>query len=95
MLALKWRVPPAEIDEVLERLSRRLPHVLARVQHDTRIDELPLDSLDVLELLCVIDHEFGVRLTQEMFERAKTAADLAKVIARNSSTQRKAGHALR
>ena len=95
MLALKLRVPPAEIDEVLERLSRRLPHVLARVQHDTRIDELPLDSLDVLELLCVIDHEFGVRLTQDMFERAKTAADLAKVIARNSSTQRKAGHALR
>jgi acyl carrier protein len=95
MLALKWRVPPAEIDEVLERLSRQLPHVLARVQRDTRIDELPLDSLDVLELLCVIDHEFGVRLTQEMFERAKTAADLAKVIARNSRTQRKAGHALR
>jgi acyl carrier protein len=95
MLALKWRVPPAEIDEVLERLSRRLPHVLARVQRDTRIDELPLDSLDVLELLCVIDHEFGVRLTQETFERAKTAADLAKVIARHSSTQRKAGHALR
>jgi acyl carrier protein len=95
MLALKWRVPPAEVNEVLERLGRRLPHVLARVHRDSRLDQLPLDSLDVIELLCVIDYEFGVRLTQEQFGRTKTVADLAKVIAKQSSRPRRADHALR
>ena len=95
MLALKWRVSPAEVDEVLQRLGRRLPHVLARVQRDSRLDELPLDSLDVVELLCAIDFEFGVRLTQEEFGRARTVADLAKVIAKRSSRPRRADHALR
>jgi acyl carrier protein len=95
MLALKWRVPPAEVDEVLERLGRRLPHVLARLHRDSRLDQFSFDSLDVLELLCVIDHEFGVRLTQEEFDRARTTADLAKAIARRSNRSRRANHALR
>ena len=95
MLALKWRVSPAEVDEVLERLGRRLPHVLDHVHRDSRLDQLPLDSLDVVELLCAIDSEFGVRLRQEEFGRAGTVAELAKVIAKRSSRPRRADHALR
>jgi acyl carrier protein len=79
-------------DEVLARLQRRLPYLLAEATDDTRIDQLPLDSMDVVELLCATEDEFGVSLTTENYLRARTVRDLLRVIARQS---RKAGHALR
>ena len=95
MLALIRCVRTAEVDHVLDRLGRRLPHVLGRVNRDTPIDQLLLDSLDLVELLCAIEQEFGVTLSPEMFGRAKTAADLATVIARRSIRQRTHDDALR
>lgn len=79
-------------DDVLTRLQRRLPHLLAEATSDTRIDRLPLDSMDVVELLCATEDEFGVSLTTEAYTRARTVRDLLRVI---SSQSRKAGHALR
>lgn len=79
-------------DDVRARLQRRLAHLLAEATNDTRIDQLPLDSMDIVELLCATEDEFGVSLTTEDYLRARTVRDLLRVIARQS---RKAGHALR
>ncbi len=89
---LNSRQDTTATDDVLARLQRRLPHLLSEATHDTRIDQLPLDSMDVVELLCATEDEFGVSLTTEAYTRARTVRDLLRVIARGA---RKAGHALR
>jgi len=79
-------------EDVLGRLQRRLPRLLSDATGDTRIDDLPLDSMDVVELLCATEDEFQVGLTIEDYMRARTVLDLLRVIAKRA---KKAGHALR
>ena len=49
---------------------------------DTQLADLSIDSLDVVELLCLIDEEFDVRLEQGRFEELGTVGNLAETIAR-------------
>jgi acyl carrier protein len=72
----------SEADEVLARLQRRMPHVFAGASRETRVSDLPLDSLDVVELLCATEDEFGVRLTSGHYQNAHTVGDLTQSIAR-------------
>jgi acyl carrier protein len=69
-------------DEVLSRLRRRVPQMFAGASRDTSLSDLPLDSLDVVELLCATDDEFGVLLTTASYTKARTVGDLADAIAR-------------
>ena len=79
---LRRTLAPSAADEVLSRLQRRMPHVFAGASRDTRVSDLPLDSLDVVELLCATEDEFGVRLTAGHYENARTVRDLTQLIAR-------------
>jgi len=79
-------------EEVFARLQRRVPHLLSEATGETRVSRLPLDSMDVVELLCATEDEFGVGLTTAEFMRARTVNDLLRTIARRAT---KAGHALR
>jgi acyl carrier protein len=71
-------------EEALARLRRRVPHLLCSATGHTRIDDLPMDSMDVVELLCAIEDEFGVSLTSDVFMRAATVDDLSAAIAKCS-----------
>ncbi len=86
------RGPSLAAEEVLARLQRRVPHLLSGTAGETRMSRLPLDSMDVVELLCATEDEFGVGLTTAEFMRARTVNDLLRIIARRAP---KAGHALR
>jgi acyl carrier protein len=88
MLALKRRVEPAEVEDVLARLQRRMPHVLAQVNRETQVDQLPLDSLDLVGFLCATEDEFGVRLTSGAVMRAGTVGRLAMLIARRTRKEK-------
>ena len=72
----------SETDEVLTRLQRRMPQVFAGASRDTRVSDLPMDSLDAVELLCATEDEFGVRLTSGHYQNARTVGDLTQLIAR-------------
>jgi acyl carrier protein len=69
-------------EDVLERLRTRFPGPLRGATADTPLANLPMDSLDVVELLCLIDDEFGVRVGQTQFQEVQTVGELAAVIAR-------------
>ena len=69
-------------DGVLLRLRARLPGPLRAARADTLLIDLPIDSLDTVELLCLIDEEFGVRFEQRVFQDLRTVGDLADVVAR-------------
>ena len=83
MRAITWRSrtnPQVEPDEVLARLRRRVPNVLAGADCRTAVDALAMDSLDLVELLCAVEDEFGVLLTGDAFAKARTVGDLIQVI---------------
>ena len=44
------------------------------------IDDLGADSLDTVELVMAVEEEFGVEISDEDAEKARTVADLIKFI---------------
>ena len=86
----RWPLAASEADEVLSRLQRRMPHVFAGAGRDTRVSDLPLDSLDVVELLCATEDEFGVRLTSATYLKARTVGELTHAIARRRTQNKEA-----
>jgi hypothetical protein len=71
------------------RLQLCLPKLPLAQGHGTRIAELGLDSMDTVELLCVVHEEFGVRLTEADFHPDKTIDGLLCAIARKTNPQAK------
>ena len=87
-LTLRRQPEPIAGDVVLNHLRRRLPGPLGQARSDTPLADLSIDSLDVVELLCLIDEEFNVRLEQGMLDKFATVGDLADAIAARGTSGR-------
>ena len=72
---------PNDCAAIAERLQLCLPNLATFHQPERRLAELGLDSMDTVELLCVIHEEFGVRLTESDFHPAQTVGGLLAAIA--------------
>jgi acyl carrier protein len=66
--------------DVLQCLSRRLPHLAHLLVPDQSLRGLNLDSIDLVEMLCAVQSEFDVRLTEADLANAATVGNLAEVI---------------
>jgi acyl carrier protein len=82
------RPPPTA--EVLRRLCRRLPDLMARAEPETRVDDLGMDSLDAVELLCAVEDEFSVQLSEEELSDARRVGDFAERIAARCAARKEA-----
>ena len=74
-------VMTTQTTDVLERLARRMPqlrHLSLRL--DQSLMSLAMDSIDLVELLCAIESEFGVRLSDDDLESAVTVGQLIERI---------------
>jgi acyl carrier protein len=69
-----------EKKKVLERLRQTIPRLAPEFIPERRLDELGADSIDMVELLVVIDSDFGVRLKEDEFLRLVTVDDLLQLI---------------
>jgi acyl carrier protein len=74
----------SEAGDALARLRRRLPDLLCSATAETAIDDLPMDSMDVVEILCAIEDEFGVSLDSDAFMKARTVGDLSMAVAKRA-----------
>ena len=77
---LNYRRTPPRGEDVFGTLRGRMPELLAGVDLETPVAHLPLDSLDLIELLCIVQSEFDVRLTLEEFQAVATLGELADLI---------------
>jgi acyl carrier protein len=68
------------VDAVLDRLALRLPQIRHLIRADQPIEDLGLDSIDLVELLCVIESEFDVTVSDADFARSSTVGELAGLI---------------
>jgi acyl carrier protein len=72
---------------IAERLQLCLPRLPLSQSPNARVADLGLDSMDTVELLCVIREEFGVRLTETDFHAHQTIDGLLGAIARHTNSQ--------
>jgi len=63
---------------VLERLRACLPSV--ELKADQPLSHHNIDSIDLVELLCAIDAEFGVRITEADLSADPTLDQLAALV---------------
>jgi acyl carrier protein len=72
----------------LERLRQCLPRSAAAAAADpaATIECLGFDSLDLVEFLCAVDEEFGLRLTADDLPPGQTLAGLLARIDQTSTT---------
>ena len=74
-------------EEICNRIGLCLPRLAPSLRPSAaRLSDLALDSLDTVELLCVIHEEFGVRLTEDEFRPDQTVDGLLAVIAQETAT---------
>jgi acyl carrier protein len=66
---------------ILHRLRMCLPRLASQLREDIPLNELGLDSMDTVELLCAIHEEFGIRLTDREFPPSMTLNAIAQHIA--------------
>lgn len=67
-------------EHVFNRLHPYLPARCRDAGPDTPVVSLQLESIDLVELLCGVDAEFGVSLTIEEFQSAQTVGELLTLI---------------
>jgi acyl carrier protein len=72
---------PTDSAYLARRLQLCLPNLAIFDRPEIRLAELGLDSMDTVELLCVIHEEFGIRLTECDFHPAQTVGGLLAAIA--------------
>ena len=69
------------LDKVRKMLAEQLNISLDKVTSESRvIEDLGADSLDVVEMLMLLEDEFDVTVTDEESMNLKTVADIVKVI---------------
>lgn len=66
--------------EILHRLRQAIPQLAPEFIPERHLDEIGADSIDMVELLVVIDSDFGVRLKEDEFLRLVTVGDLLQLI---------------
>jgi len=73
-------------ESVAQRLRLCLPRFATRLAGEPgTVGDLELDSMDTVELLCVVHEEFGVRLTEREFHPQQTIDALLTHIAQRAN----------
>jgi len=74
-----------------EQIERRVIDALVEfgeepdaVSVDARIEDLDVDSLDLVELAQIIEDEYGVEITDSDMDALKTVGDVVDLVAQRS-----------
>ena len=66
---------------ILEKLRCCLPHLAPHLKPEVCIADLGIDSIDLVELLCLVSSEFHLRLSEPEYRSLRTVGDLVAAIA--------------
>jgi acyl carrier protein len=76
--------PSAAVHAIYARLRRTMPHLSATLRPDATFAECGGDSLDLVELCCAVDSDYGIRLSLDDLGAVRTMFDLVSLIARRA-----------
>lgn len=69
-----------EEDRLKEILAEQLSISESMLSRDLSFDTLALDSLEMLELIVAIEHEFDIALDEEQVGQCETLGEMADLI---------------
>ncbi len=75
-----WAARPPAQRAIHARLLQVMPALAARLRPEATLAECGSDSLDLVELLCTADTDYGVRLSIDEVAQLKTVGDLVHLI---------------
>ena len=68
-------------DKIIGLISEATKIEVSKIKAETSfIDDLNLDSLDIVELMMKMEDEFGVEIPEEEAENLKTVGDVCKYV---------------
>ena len=69
------------IDKVKQLVAAQLGKPVEKITEESRlIEDLGADSLDIMEMLMVLEEEFNITIMDEEVEQMKTIAGVVKVV---------------
>lgn len=69
------------IDKVKQLVASQLSKPVEKITEESRlIEDLGADSLDIMEMLMVLEDEFNISIMDEEVEQMKTIAGVVKVV---------------
>ena len=72
------------LDKVKKLVATQLSKPVEKITEESRlIEDLGADSLDIMEMLMVLEDEFGISIMDEEVEQMKTIAGVVKVVESN------------
>jgi acyl carrier protein/seryl-tRNA synthetase len=71
---------PLTPDDILSQLAAVLPGIAHSLQCDQPLRDAGIDSIDLVDLLFMVESQFNVRLTETDMARARTIGDLAQTV---------------
>ena len=76
------------IDKVKKLISTQLNVAESKITEDSRlVEDLGADSLDVVDLISVIEDEFDLEIPEEAVDSIKTVGDIVNYIEKNASAE--------
>jgi len=76
---------PAEIEEHICDAIATFGPERRRVVRDAQLEQLEVDSLDLVELAQIIEEDLGVRVETADFAKVKTVGDVIDVVVEKTS----------
>ena len=77
---------------VLDSVREIVPEQVEKIRPETALEELPLDSLDMLELKMRLEEKLDIELDVDVFDGAPTLRSLASNIVASLQQLSNAGH---
>lgn len=78
--ATSWATRSPAQRAIHARLLQVMPALAVRLRPDATLTECGSDSLDLVELLCIADTDYGVRLSIDEVGQLNTVGDLILLI---------------
>jgi acyl carrier protein len=76
---------------VVEELSKLAEVEQSELTHDAKLEELDVDSLDLVELGQVVEDRYGIQLEREDMKDVSTVGDVIDVIVRRAGSSEEVG----
>ncbi|MFB0917514.1 MAG: acyl carrier protein [Clostridiaceae bacterium] len=67
-------------EKISEIIADKLGLSADEIKMDSSFEDLGADSLDIVELIMAIEDEFGIQVSDEEAEKAKTVGDVVNYI---------------
>ncbi len=73
------------IETIVKDAIRESSNIPLKVENNSSLESLNLDSIDAISILCIIDSKLETELPAEIFDKSNTVQDIIENISKHIS----------